>query len=166
MPRRREVPKRVILPDPKFGSEILARFINVVMLSGKKAVAEQIVYRALEEVAKRKSMKISTEAEVAALLRIFETALENVKPMVEVKARRVGGATYQIPIEVRPVRARAVGMRWIVQAARARSEKGMRLRLAGELMDAFEGRGAAVKKREATHSTAEANRAFAHFRAG
>ena len=181
MPRRREVPKRVILPDPKFGSELLTRFINVVMLDGKKSVAEKVVYGALLEAAKKKGIKEDAKAEESEggeggeggqvkisfnerVLQIFETALKNIKPTVEVRSRRVGGATYQIPIEVRPDRARALGMRWLVHAARGRSEKGMMLRLAGEVLDAAENRGTAVKKREDTHRMAEANKAFAHFR--
>ncbi len=155
MPRRREVPKREILPDPKFGSVDLAKFMNVVMLSGKKAVAERIVYGALDQIAK-KSDKDPME--------VFNLALNNVKPIVEVKSRRVGGANYQVPVEVRPVRRMALAMRWIREAAKKRGEKSMDLRLAGELMDAAEGRGAAMKKREDTHRMAEANKAFSHFR--
>lgn len=155
MPRRREVPKREILPDPKFGSVELAKFMNVVMLSGKKAVAERIVYGALEQV-QSKSGKDPLE--------VFDTAINNVKPLVEVKSRRVGGANYQVPVEVRPVRRLALAMRWVREAAKKRGEKSMDLRLAGELLDAAEGRGAAMKKREDTHKMAEANKAFSHFR--
>ncbi|MBC7204375.1 MAG: 30S ribosomal protein S7 [Pusillimonas sp.] len=155
MPRRREVPKREILPDPKFGSVELAKFMNVVMLSGKKAVAERIVYGALDQV----QAKTGKEP-----LEVFNTAVNNIKPVVEVKSRRVGGANYQVPVEVRPVRRLALAMRWLREAAKKRGEKSMDLRLAGELMDAAEGRGAAMKKREDTHRMAEANKAFSHFR--
>lgn len=155
MPRRREVPKRDILPDPKFGSVELAKFMNVVMLSGKKAVAERIVYGAFEQI-QAKSGKDPLE--------VFDTAINNVKPLVEVKSRRVGGANYQVPVEVRPVRRLALAMRWVREAAKKRGEKSMDLRLAGELLDAAEGRGAAMKKREDTHKMAEANKAFSHFR--
>ncbi len=155
MARRRQAEKRAILPDPKYRSEMIAKFINMVMLNGKKSVAEKIVYGALDTV----SSKIKTDA-VEAL----ETALDNVRPVVEVKSRRVGGATYQVPIEVRPDRRNALAMRWIVDAARKRSEKGMGARLAGEILEASENRGSAVKKREDTHRMAEANKAFAHYR--
>jgi len=155
MPRRREVPKREILPDPKFGSVELAKFMNVVMLSGKKAVAERIVYGALSQI----ETKTGKEP-----LEVFTTAINNVKPAVEVKSRRVGGANYQVPVEVRPVRRLALAMRWLREAAKKRGEKSMDLRLAGELMDAAEGRGGAMKKREDTHRMAEANKAFSHFR--
>lgn len=155
MPRRREVPKRIILPDPKFGSEKLAKFINMVMKSGKKAVAERILYDALDTI---------TEKKGGDPLEVLDQALENVAPMVEVKSRRVGGATYQVPIEVRASRRQALAMRWLVDAARKRGEKSMDLKLAGELMDASEQRGSAVKKREDTHRMAEANKAFAHYR--
>jgi len=155
MPRRREVPKRIILPDPKFGSEKLAKFINMVMKSGKKAVAERILYGALDTVLEKKG---------GDPLELLDQALENVAPMVEVKSRRVGGATYQVPIEVRSTRRQALAMRWLVDAARKRGEKSMDLKLAGELMDAAEQRGAAVKKREDTHRMADANKAFAHYR--
>jgi small subunit ribosomal protein S7 len=155
MPRRREVPKRDILPDPKFGSVELAKFMNVVMLSGKKAVAERIVYGALEQI----QSKTGKEP-----LEVFDVAINNVKPLVEVKSRRVGGANYQVPVEVRPVRRLALAMRWVREAAKKRGEKSMDLRLAGELLDAAEGRGAAMKKREDTHKMAEANKAFSHFR--
>jgi len=155
MPRRREVPKRIILPDPKFGSEKLAKFINMVMKSGKKAVAERILYGALDTVLEKKG---------GDPLEVLDQALENVAPMVEVKSRRVGGATYQVPIEVRSSRRQALAMRWLVDAARKRGEKSMDLKLAGELMDAAEQRGSAVKKREDTHRMADANKAFAHYR--
>jgi small subunit ribosomal protein S7 len=146
MPRRREVPKREILPDPKF---------NVLMTAGKKAVAERIIYGALDQIQK-KSGKDPIE--------VFNTAINAVKPMVEVKSRRVGGANYQVPVEVRPVRRLALSMRWLREAARKRGEKSMGARLAGELIDASEGRGAAIKKREEVHRMAEANKAFAHYR--
>jgi len=155
MPRRREVPKRDILPDPKFGSVELAKFMNVVMLSGKKAVAERIVYGALEQV----QTKTGKEP-----IEVFNLAINNIKPIVEVKSRRVGGANYQVPVEVRPVRRLALAMRWLREAAKKRGEKSMDLRLAGELLDAAEGRGAAMKKREDTHKMADANKAFSHFR--
>ncbi|WP_130536572.1 30S ribosomal protein S7 [Thiomicrorhabdus indica] len=156
MARRREIPKRQVLPDPKFGDTTLTKFVNMIMVSGKKAVAEKIVYDALDILVDRKK-----GGEHAALLR---EALEAVGPMVEVKSRRVGGATYQVPVEVRAERKIALAMRWVVDAARKRSEKGMMLRLAGELGDALEGRGAAIKKKEDTHRMAEANKAFSHFR--
>jgi small subunit ribosomal protein S7 len=155
MPRRREVPKREILADPKFGSPDVTKFINVIMLDGKKAVAERIVYGALSQI-ETKSGKNALE--------VFSQALSNVRPMVEVKSRRVGGANYQVPVEVRPVRRMALAMRWLREAAKKRSEKSMPLRLAGELMEASEGRGGAMKKREEVHRMAEANKAFAHFR--
>ncbi|MCU0765199.1 MAG: 30S ribosomal protein S7 [Burkholderiaceae bacterium] len=155
MPRRREVPKREILPDPKFSSTELTKFVNVIMLDGKKAVAERIVYGALDQIAK-KSGKDALE--------VFTLAINNVKPMVEVKSRRVGGANYQVPVEVRPVRRLALAMRWLREAAKKRGEKSMPLRLAGELAEAAEGRGGAMKKREEVHRMAEANKAFAHFR--
>jgi small subunit ribosomal protein S7 len=155
MPRRREVPKRIILPDPKFGSQEVAKFMNVIMNSGKKAVAERIVYGAFEQINK-KSGKDPVE--------IFGQAMSNVRPVVEVKSRRVGGANYQVPVEVRPSRRNALAMRWIKDAARKRGEKSMGQRLAGELLDAAEGRGGAMKKREEIHRMAEANKAFSHFR--
>ncbi|GAB4405335.1 MAG: 30S ribosomal protein S7 [Rhodoferax sp.] len=156
MPRRREVPKREILPDPKFGNVELSKFMNVIMESGKKAVAERIIYGALEQIEKKSPGKDPLE--------VFATAINNVKPLVEVKSRRVGGANYQVPVEVRPVRRLALSMRWIKEAARKRSEKSMALRLANELLDANEGRGGAMKKRDEVHRMAEANRAFSHFR--
>ncbi|MDN3988891.1 MULTISPECIES: 30S ribosomal protein S7 [Zwartia] len=155
MPRRREVPKRDILPDPKFGSVELAKFMNVVMLSGKKAVAERIIYGALDQI----QTKTGKEP-----IEVFNLAINNIKPIVEVKSRRVGGANYQVPVEVRPVRRLALAMRWLREAAKKRGEKSMDLRLAGELLDAAEGRGAAMKKRDDTHKMAEANKAFSHFR--
>lgn len=168
MPRRREVPKREILPDPKHHSELLAKFINVLMISGKKSTAEKIIYGALDVMSDRiKKVKKSDDDDqggAGSVLRYFEQALDNVRPSVEVRSRRVGGATYQVPVEVRTDRSIALGMRWIVQAARSRGEKGMMLRLAGELMDAYESKGSAVKKREDTHKMAKANQAFAHFR--
>lgn len=155
MPRRREVPKRIILPDPKFGSQVLAKFINTIMKDGKKSIAEKVVYVALDEIAAKKGNDG---------MEILDLALDNVRPSVEVKSRRVGGATYQVPVEVRASRQNALAMRWLVDAARKRGEKSMALKLAGELMDAAEKRGSAVKKREDTHKMAEANKAFAHFR--
>lgn len=155
MPRRRVAAKRVILPDPKFGNLVLAKFINHVMESGKKSIAEKIVYGAMDIVAE-KSDKEPME--------VFEEALDNIAPHVEVKSRRVGGATYQVPVEVRPSRRNALAMRWLVEYARGRGEKSMRQRLAGELLEAAEGRGNAVRKREDVHRMAEANKAFSHFR--
>lgn len=155
MPRRRVIGQRKILPDPKFGSEILAKFINILMIDGKKSIAEAIVYTALETLAQR-SAKRHLEA--------FEIALDNVRPTVEVKLRRVGGSTYQVPVEVRPVRRNTLAMRWIVEAARKRSDKSMALRLANELLDATENKGTAVKKCEDVHRMADANKAFAHYR--
>ena len=155
MPRRRVVAKREILPDPKFGSQQLAKFINHVMVSGKKAVAEKIVYDALDAVASKGHDEP---------LEMFDKALEAIQPMVEVKSRRVGGATYQVPVEVRPSRQVALAMRWLVEYSRKRGEKSMALRLAGEIVDATEGKGAAVKKREDVHRMAEANKAFSHYR--
>lgn len=155
MPRRREVPKREILPDPKFGSQDVSKFINVIMDSGKKSVAERIVYGAFEAIVS-KSSKDPME--------VFLAAVANVKPIVEVKSRRVGGANYQVPVEVRPSRRMALSMRWLREAARKRSEKSMAQRLAGELLEASEGRGAAMKKRDEVHRMADANKAFAHFR--
>jgi len=171
MPRRREVPKREILPDPKHHSELLAKFINVLMISGKKSIAETVVYGALDvmEERLRKTKKTDEDDDsgrsgAVSVLRSFESALDNIRPSVEVRSRRVGGATYQVPVEVRSERSLALGMRWLVNAARSRGEKGMMLRLAGELMDAADNKGAAVKKREEIHRMAKANQAFAHFR--
>jgi small subunit ribosomal protein S7 len=158
MSRRTQAPKRTILPDPKYGSELLAKFMNMIMNDGKKSVAERIIYGALDRI----SEKGSTEG--AQSLEVLEQALENVKPVVEVKSRRVGGATYQVPIEVRPARRQTLAMRWVIEAARNRSEKSMAHRLAHELMDAAENRGTAVKKKEDTHRMAEANKAFSHYR--
>ncbi|MFH1157537.1 MAG: 30S ribosomal protein S7 [Pseudomonadota bacterium] len=155
MSRRHAAKKREILPDPRFGNLILAKFMNCIMESGKKSVAEGIVYGALEIVASKTKMDPIV---------FFQEALDKLKPAVEVKSRRVGGATYQVPVEVRPVRAQAVAMRWLKEAAEKRSEKTMEQKLAGELMDAHNDRGTAVKKREETHKMAEANKAFAHFR--
>ena len=155
MPRRRVVAKREVLPDPKFGNVTLAKFMNHVMVSGKKSVAETIVYGALDIVRERLN-KDPIEA--------FDEALENIAPMVEVKSRRVGGATYQVPVEVRVSRRNTLAMRWLIDAAQKRSEKTMAQKLAGELLDASENKGTAVKKREDTHRMAEANKAFAHFR--
>ncbi len=155
MPRRRVVAKREVLPDPKYGDRTLAKFINMVMKNGKKSVAEKIVYGALDEVVARGKQEP---------LEVFSEALDNVRPLVEVKSRRVGGATYQVPIEVNSVRGLALAMRWLVEAARKRGEKSMGLRLAAEILDAAEGRGSAVKKREDTHRMAEANKAFSHYR--
>ena len=154
MSRRRVSAKRTILPDPKFGDLTLAKFMNMIMESGKKAVAEKIVYGALDQIGEKKD----------APMEVFNQALENVRPSVEVKSRRVGGATYQVPVEVRADRRTALAMRWVVDAARNRSEKSMGMRLAGELMDAADNKGTAVKKREDTHRMAEANKAFSHFR--
>jgi small subunit ribosomal protein S7 len=155
MPRRRVAAKREILPDPKFGSLVLAKFINMVMVDGKKSVAERIMYGALDMAEQKKG---------ADPMELLESALDNVRPMVEVKSRRVGGATYQVPVEVRPLRRNALAMRWLIEAARKRSEKSMAARLAGELMDAAEQKGSAVKKKEDTHRMAEANKAFSHYR--
>ena len=158
MPRRREVPKRDILPDPKFGNVEVSKFINAIMQSGKKSVAERIVYGAFDRMAEK------TGRPAEATLDLLTQALDNVKPMVEVKSRRVGGANYQVPVEVRPARRVALAMRWLREFARRRSEKSMGQRLAAELMEAAENRGGAVKKRDEVHRMAEANKAFAHFR--
>jgi len=155
MPRRREVPKREILPDPKYGNAEVSKFINVLMIGGKKSVAERIMYGALEQIAQKTGKDP---------LEVFSQALANARPLVEVKSRRVGGANYQVPVEVRPARRVALAMRWLRDAARKRGEKSMGQRLANELMDAAEGRGGAVKKREEVHRMAEANKAFSHFR--
>jgi small subunit ribosomal protein S7 len=155
MSRRSEAPKREILPDPKYGSVQLTKFVNMLMYSGKKSVAEKIMYGALDHMLEKKG---------GEPLEMLELALENVSPAVEVKSRRVGGATYQVPVEVRPVRRTGLAMRWIIEAARKRGEKSMTLKLAGELLDATEKRGSAVKKRDDTHRMAEANKAFAHYR--
>ena len=155
MPRRREVPKRTILPDPKFGDQTVAKFINVMMLDGKKSIAERIIYGALDIIGERGAEKP---------LDVFYEALDNIRPVVEVKSRRVGGATYQVPVEVRPSRRNALAMRWLVDSARNRSEKSMTQRLAGELMDAAEKRGGPARKKDEVHRMAEANKAFSHFR--
>ncbi len=155
MSRRRVAEKRESLPDPKYGDQTLAKFINMIMQSGKKSVAEKIVYGALGKMGEKGN---------GEPLELFTKALENVKPTVEVKSRRVGGATYQVPVEVRQARSITLAMRWLVDAAKKRSEKNMGLRLAGELLDASENKGSAIKKREDTHKMAEANKAFSHFR--
>jgi small subunit ribosomal protein S7 len=155
MPRRKIISKREIIPDPKFNNKTLAKFMNHVMISGKKSIAEKIVYGALENI------KIKTKNDP---MQLFEKALESIQPLVEVKSRRVGGATYQVPVEVRPSRRSALAMRWLVDYSRKRNEKSMSLRLAGEIIDAASGKGAAVKKREEVHKMAEANKAFSHFR--
>ncbi|MXP51285.1 30S ribosomal protein S7 [Pantoea sp. SoEX] len=155
MPRRRIISQRKILPDPRFKSELLGKFINILMIDGKKSISESIVYSALETLSKRLN---KSEVET------FEMAIENVRPIIEVKSRRVGGSTYQVPVEVRPIRRNALAMRWIVLAARKRSEKSMIFKLTNELSDAIENKGSAVKKREEIHRTAEANKAFAHYR--
>ncbi|MFO7965394.1 MAG: 30S ribosomal protein S7 [Desulfobacterales bacterium] len=155
MPRRREVPQREIIPDSKYGSKLVAKFIRSIMHDGKKSTAEAILYDALD---------IIGEKTKEPPIKIFEQSLENVKPIIEVKSRRVGGSTYQVPTEIRPSRRTALGIRWIITFARSRAEKGMAGKLAGELMDAANNRGSAVKKKEDTHKMAEANKAFAHFR--
>ncbi len=155
MSRRRRPEKREILPDPQFGDEVLSKFMNNLMLDGKKAVAEKIVYGALATVEARSK---------GNPVEVFHSALENIKPSVEVRSRRVGGATYQVPVEVRPERAQALAIRWLISAARGRAETTMSARLSGELMDAANNRGSAVKKREDTHRMADANRAFSHYR--
>ena len=155
MPRRREVAKRVILPDPKFNDRLLAKFMNVVMLSGKKSTAEQIVYGAFDLIQQRSGDEP---------LDVFKKAIDNVRPVVEVKSRRVGGATYQVPVEIRPERRLSLSIRWLVGFARDRSEKTMQARLSAELLDAFHNRGTTIKKKEDTHKMAEANKAFAHYR--
>jgi small subunit ribosomal protein S7 len=155
MSRRRVADKRIILPDPKYGSQVLARFINIVMRRGKKSVAEQIVYGALDEIKTKRGGDV---------LEIFSKAIENIRPLVEVKSRRVGGATYQIPVEIRHDRSTALAMRWLVEGAKSRGEKNMGLRLANEIMEAHESKGTAIKKREDMHKMAEANKAFSHYR--
>ena len=156
MSRRRSPERRVILPDPKFKSELLTKFMNMIMESGKKSTAEKIIYGALDQIA--------TKKKTGEPVQVLETAFENVRPSVEVKSRRVGGATYQVPVEVRAVRRQALGIRWIISAARERNEKTMTERLSAELLDASNNRGNAVKKREDVHRMAEANRAFSHYR--
>ena len=155
MPRRGNVPKREILPDPLYNSVLVTKLVNSIMLDGKKGVSQKVVYGAFD-IIKEKTGKDPLE--------VFTTALENIMPSLEVKARRVGGATYQVPIEVRPERRQTLGLRWLTNYARARSEKTMKERLAGEIMDACNNTGASVKKREDTHKMAEANKAFSHFR--
>jgi small subunit ribosomal protein S7 len=155
MPRRREVAKRIILPDPKFNDRVVAKLVNIMMLDGKKSTAERTLYNALDLVAKR----ASEEA-----VKVLKKSLDNIKPMLEVKSRRVGGSTYQVPVEVRAERRNSLAMRWLIKYANDRSEKTMTDKLAGEILDAYNSRGAAVKKREDTHKMAEANRAFAHYR--
>ena len=155
MPRRREVPKREILPDPKFDDQTVTKFVNILMRDGKKSTAEKILYGAFDLIVERRK---------GDAMEVFSEALDKVRPMVEVKSRRVGGATYQVPVEVRPTRRNALAMRWLVEAARGRNEKSMTSRLAGELMDASESRGGAVKKRSDVHRMAEANKAFSHYR--
>ncbi len=158
MSRRSAAPVRLILPDPKFGSEMLAKFMNMVMERGKKSTAERIIYGAIDRISER------TGRPGDQALQVLQTALDNVKPMVEVKSRRVGGATYQVPVEVRASRRQTLAMRWVIEASRARTEKSMAQRLAHELLEAAENRGAAVRKREDTHRMADANKAFAHYR--
>jgi len=158
MSRRSQAPTRTILPDPKFNSVLLAKFMNMVMERGKKSVAERIVYGALDRIAER------TGRQPDQAIELLTQALDNVKPMVEVKSRRVGGATYQVPVEVRSTRRNTLAMRWVIDAAQARSEKSMSQRLAAELLEASENRGSAVRKREDTHRMADANKAFAHYR--
>ena len=158
MSRRTRAPKRNILPDPKFGSELLAKFMNMIMNDGKKSVAERIIYGALDCISEKE-----TKGDDKAI-ELLEQALDNVKPMVEVKSRRVGGATYQVPVEVRPARRQTLAMRWVIEAARKRTEKSMAFTLAHELLDAADNRGTAVKKKEDTHRMAEANKAFSHYR--
>ncbi len=155
MPRRREVPKREILPDPKFGDLLVAKFVNMLMKHGKKSTAEKILYQSFDSVNKKNGQDG---------MEVFKKALENVRPFVEVKSRRVGGATYQVPVEVRPVRQTTLAMRWIIDAAKKRGEKSMINKLAGELIDASEQKGSAIKKREETLRMAEANKAFSHYR--
>jgi small subunit ribosomal protein S7 len=155
MPRRREIARRDILPDPLFNSQLVTRFVNVVMRDGKKATAERILYEALE------AIRVKTQDDP---MKVFKRAIENVKPAVEVKSRRVGGSTYQVPVEVRPSRRLALSMRWIIQNAKRRPERTMRQKLAGELLDAAENRGSAIKKKEDTHRMADANKAYAHYR--
>ena len=158
MSRRTRAPKRTILPDPKYGSELLAKFMNMIMSHGKKSVAERIIYGAIDSISEKE-----TKDEYKSL-ELLESALENVKPAVEVKSRRVGGATYQVPVEVKNKRAQALAIRWLIDSARKRKDKNMSDRIFNELYDAYEKKGAAVKKREDVHKMAESNKAFAHFR--
>ncbi|CAL4325340.1 30S ribosomal protein S7 [Buchnera aphidicola (Eriosoma grossulariae)] len=155
MPRRRVIGHRKILPDPKFNSELLAKFINILMIDGKKSIAEVIVYQALNILSKKTGKNE---------LEIFDLALDNVRPTVEVKSRRVGGSTYQVPVEVRPIRRNALAMRWIIESSRKRNDKSMALRLSNELFESLENKGASVRKKEDVHRMAEANKAFAHYR--
>ena len=155
MPRRREIPKREVLPDPLYSSQLVTKFVNVLMLDGKKSTAQRILYSALDSIRERTSDDP---------IKVFKRAIENVKPAVEVKSRRVGGSTYQVPVEVRPSRRLALSLRWIIQNAQGRGEKTMRQRLANELMEAAEHRGGAIKKKDDTHRMAEANKAFSHYR--
>ncbi|MDD2336029.1 MAG: 30S ribosomal protein S7 [Geobacteraceae bacterium] len=155
MPRRREVAKRIILPDPKYSDRVVAKLINILMLDGKKSTAERALYGALELVAKRTSEDP---------IKVFKKSLDNIRPVLEVKSRRVGGSTYQVPVEIRAERRTSLAMRWLVKYADARAEKTLTDKLAGEIVDAYNNRGSAVKKREDTHKMAEANRAFAHYR--
>ncbi|MCX5718618.1 MAG: 30S ribosomal protein S7 [Nitrospirae bacterium] len=155
MPRRRLVEKKDILPDPKYNSKLVSKFISVIMKDGKKATVEKVFYNALD------IMKKKTESDP---IKVFKTAMENVKPLVEVKPRRVGGATYQVPVEIKPQRRTALAIRWIIKYSRDRSEKTMQEKLAGELLDAFNNTGSSIKKKEDTHKMAEANKAFAHYR--
>ena len=177
MPRRRVVAKREILPDPLYGSALLAKFINVVMLDGKKSIAEKVVYGSLDTLLKRQGKKglqakqedgeaggEGSQGLKIAAMDLFKSVIDNIRPTVEVRSRRVGGATYQVPIEVRQARGTALAMRWLVESAKKRGEKGMMMRLAAEMGEAIDGRGSAVKKREDTHRMAKANQAFAHFR--
>jgi len=155
MPRRREIPERPVIPDPKYDSKLVSKFINCIMKDGKKSVAEAIIYNAFDFI---------EEKTKESPLKLFEQAVENVRPLIEVKSRRVGGSTYQVPTEIRPSRRTALGIRWVIGYARQRPEKGMARKLAAELMDAANRRGATIKKKEDTHKMAEANKAFAHFR--
>ena len=155
MPRRREIPEKIIIPDSKYNNKLVSKFINAIMRNGKKSIAEAILYDAMDIIAKKTS---------DPAIKVFEKAVDNVRPMIEVKSRRVGGSTYQVPTEIRPSRRTALGIRWIINYAQGRSEKTMANKLAGELLDAANQRGSAVKKREDTHKMAEANKAFAHFR--
>ena len=155
MPRRKEVPERIVIPDSKFNSKLVAKFIRSIMQDGKKSLAESILYTAFSIIEKKAN---------ETPLKIFEQAVENTRPLIEVKSRRVGGSTYQVPTEIRPSRRTALGIRWIIEFARKRPEKGMASKLAGELLDAANKRGASIKKKEDTHKMAEANKAFAHFR--
>lgn len=179
MSRRKAAPKRVILPDPKYGSELITKFVNCIMEHGKKSISEKVLYRALDVLADKLKIKHKTDQEGGdtggdgrsggtssghPILEIFDKVLDSIRPTVEVRSRRVGGATYQIPVEVRADRSTALAMRWLIQAARQRHEKGFILRLAGEMLDAYEGKGNAIKKREDTHRMARANQAFAHYR--